>query len=744
MIRIALCLWLAGAAQAFAAPVQVKAGEHNGFTRIVVDYGKAVQWQVGRTDDGYELRIEGDQPEYDFTDSFKIIGTSRLVSLWADQPAGAMRMGVACQCHAIPFEFREGIIVIDLRNGPPPKGSSFEDPLPTLPTKAPQPPEPKPLPPKSVGSDYNWQKSAIEKLSNKLAAPALQPLPLENAAASAFDTLRKTLIGQISQGASQGLIEIAPLKLPKPEAAAKLDVEKPPLDPVERPQEDPKVAADTEFSALRSGLGELPAISISEGAPEHQNLGAKGESCLEADALDVAAWRGEAPVSDELQRTNQNIIGEFDKIDLEALTTAIQLYLSVGFGAEARQLMQAFPNDLPQRPMWQAMAALVDGEAEPRAFFRGQMGCDSPAALWAILENNQIAKGDFVNRDAAYLAFSNLPLDLRRALGLTLIERFLAIGDEASVTRLRAVILRGPGEASPEMTLMDAAIDMHGKQPAAAEEKLQSMIDDPGPSSGDAVVALIEAKVAQNLPVDQELVNILEAMVQERDNTTQAAATRRALVLAQAASSNFTDAFKGAADQPDLEQIIWRLLSRLGTDDAILTHAVLAEDRTVPNVDTETDLKLVTRLFDLGLPQAARRWVRSEAAIDPLLLAKIDLARADAADALRLLTGQDSPDALALRATALQILGDNAEAAKAFTASGDARSALQATAHAQDWQALREQGSGNWQALAKTATEQRSPSPLQTAPLSYGNDILEQTAATRDAVQALLAQIAPP
>ena len=95
MIRIALCLWLACAAQAFAAPVQVKAGEHNGFTRIVVDYGKAVQWQVGRTDDGYELRIEGDQPEYDFTDSFKIIGTSRLVSLWADQPAGAMRMGVA-------------------------------------------------------------------------------------------------------------------------------------------------------------------------------------------------------------------------------------------------------------------------------------------------------------------------------------------------------------------------------------------------------------------------------------------------------------------------------------------------------------------------------------------------------------------------------------------------------------------------------------------------------------------------
>ena len=741
MIRIALGLWLSWVTLALAAPVPVKTGEHNGFTRLVIDYGKAVQWQVGRTDDGYELRVEGGQPDYDFTDSFKIIGASRLVSLWADQDSGSLRIGVACQCHAIPFEFREGIVVIDLRNGPPPKGSSFEDRLPDL---QPQAPKPEPAPAQTVGPSYDWQTDTIAKLAGRQMTPAPQTTQPELVSRTALDALRDTLIGQISEGASQGLIKIAPLKLRKPEDVALDSPPKPQIDQNARLQGDTKSGADTAFSALRSSLGELPAISISKGEPDHQSLGAKGETCLDAEALDFNAWRGDAPVADEMQRATQNIIGEFDHLDPKALTNAVQFYLSLGFGAEAKQLIKAFPSELPQVPMWQALADLVDGEAEPQAYFRGQMGCDTPAALWAILENSKVSKGDFVNRDAAYLAFSDLPIDLRRALGPRLADRFLAMGDDVSVTRIRAAILRAPGEAGPELTLMDASIDMRDGEPAAAEQKLQGMVDTPGPSSGDALVALIEAKVAQNLPVDKELVDILQSMVNERNNTAQSAPTRRALVLAQAASGNFAVALKGSAEQPDLEQTVWRILSRLGTDDAILSNAVLADSSRMPLVDRETGLKLATRLLDLGLPEAARRWLQDEAGMDPLLLAKIDLARQDAPAAIRLLSDQVSPEALSLQAAALQQLGENAKAAKAFAESGDTGAALQASKHAQNWQDLRQKGSGNWQALAEVATTTEQTSALTTTPLAYGKNLLEQTAATRASVQALLQQVTPP
>jgi hypothetical protein len=737
MIRIALCLWFVWATAALAAPVQVKAGEHNGFTRLVVDYGKAVQWQVGRTEDGYELRVEGAQPDYDFTDSFKTIGTSRLVSLWADPDTGVMRIGVACACHAIPFEFRSGIIVMDLRNGPPPKGSSFEERLPALPKK---PLQPEVSPPMADGPGFDWRKDAIATLSGRNIANTPQPAVAEPPKPSPLDALRNTLIGQISQGASQGLIEIAPLRLPKTEAVLADTGEHQTPDPAPKAPPHP----EKEFSAVRSALGELPAVSISKGAPQHQNLGAKGENCLKSDALDVAGWRGEAAVADEMQRATQDIIGEFDRVDLEALKKAVEFYLSVGFGAEAEQLMKAFPSDLPEVPMWQALAALVDGQVESNGYFNGQMGCDSPAALWAILENDQIAKGDFINNGAAYFAFSELPIDLRRSLGPSLAERFLAIGDEAMATKVRAAILRAPGEAGPDIGLMDAAIDMHGGQTAEAEQKLQKIVDDSGPSSGDALVALIEAKVSQNLPVDKDLVEILAAMVQERDSTTQAAPTRRALILAEAASGDFSQALKGAEAQPELSSTIWRLLSRLGSDDQILSHAVLPQNSPPPTVEPETRLKLVSRLFDLGLPEAARQWITNEAQIEPLLLAKIDLAQRDATAAIRLLATQEGPDARALQATALQQLGDNTEAAKAFAEIGKTDSALQASSHAQDWQDLRQNGSGNWQALAEAATSASASAELESAPLSYGNALLGQTAATRDAVQALLQQVALP
>lgn len=126
MIRWFLALCLLFATPAVSAPVVVKSGEHDGFTRLVMDYGHPIVWQMGRTEDGYELRIADESPGYDLTEAFKLIGKSRLAAIWADPTSGDLRLGIACACHAIPFEFRPGIVVIDLSDGPPPKGSSFE------------------------------------------------------------------------------------------------------------------------------------------------------------------------------------------------------------------------------------------------------------------------------------------------------------------------------------------------------------------------------------------------------------------------------------------------------------------------------------------------------------------------------------------------------------------------------------------------------------------------------------------
>ncbi len=52
MIRLAIFLSFAISWAANAAPVLVKSGEHDGFTRLVMEYDGPVEWSVGRNSDG--------------------------------------------------------------------------------------------------------------------------------------------------------------------------------------------------------------------------------------------------------------------------------------------------------------------------------------------------------------------------------------------------------------------------------------------------------------------------------------------------------------------------------------------------------------------------------------------------------------------------------------------------------------------------------------------------------------------
>lgn len=78
MIRLALVLWVLLAGHLAAAPVLVKTGEHDGFTRLVMEFQAPVDWQMGRSADGYELRVVGQPVNYDLSEAFRLIGKSRL------------------------------------------------------------------------------------------------------------------------------------------------------------------------------------------------------------------------------------------------------------------------------------------------------------------------------------------------------------------------------------------------------------------------------------------------------------------------------------------------------------------------------------------------------------------------------------------------------------------------------------------------------------------------------------------
>jgi hypothetical protein len=149
---------------------------------------------------------------------------------------------------------------------------------------------------------------------------------------------------------------------------------------------------------------------------------------------------------------------------------------------------------------------------------------------------------------------------------------------------------------------------------------------------------------------------------------------------------------------------------------------------------------IADRLLALGFADEALRWLpEATDAQTAESLARAELLRADARSALRAMAGLDSPEISRLRALALEQLGDQAAAARAFAAAGDPEAEAAALWRAQDWKASAALG----REPVRAALETLSPDvpvlpPDGNAPLAQGRALLEDSARARDAILALL------
>lgn len=723
MIRLSLTLWLALALPALAAPVRVTSGEHEGFTRLVLDYANTVNWQVGRSADGYELRLDGPVPAYDLRQAFDLIGKSRLAAIWLDPVSGALHIGLACACHAIPFEFRPGIVVIDLKDGPPPKGSAFEETLEgeTAAPLGPAPlarPKPRPQPEAEPAQGYDWLTVTRDAAST--APPSLhtpQILPPD----PALQPLRDTLLQQMAQGAAAGVVDM------------------------EKPRAGPGLP-ETAFPLAQIRIGDSTENLLKPDSSIDPDLTAKGEACLAADHLALADWGDpQRPFADQLSESRLGLTGEFDRPDAEAIARAVRFQLFLGFGAEARQTTLAFAPGSEDAKVWVALAYLLDADEDPTHLFRGMAACDGPAALWALLDE-PLSPGEAVANGAIRLAFSDLPLHLRQLLGPRLAERFLTLGDEDSARALQDAIRRAPSETTADVALMEAQLDLHQGDPAAAEAAAQELLADPGPDTPEALIALAEARARQGLPLGPETALALQALLREHEGSALAPRLRAAWILAEAAAGHFDAALAALDGSPEVTPEVWNLTAELAPDADFLVATVLPPDDPLPHISPDLRITIARRLLGLGLAGPADRWLRDMTLDEPILAAQIALGRHDGRSALTALAGSESEEAQQVKLRALELTGQEVPRAALLASDDNPEAAAPALARAGDWASLAATGTTPWAEVANRlqpttppAVEGESPGPLAT-----GRNLLVAGNETRMAIETLLASLPVP
>lgn len=761
---LALCLLLASAIGVWAAPVVVTSGEHRDFTRIVVQFEGPVDWQFGRTLDGYALRVPGQALDYDLSRAFELIGRTRVAGMKRDPANGDLAVGIACPCYAMPFEFRPGIVVIDLYDGAAPPGSSFEVALPQISdapalvvpeATAPEPAVVAELAPdaETLVEGYDWTRLSLEQMGIDLGEPAsmgqnLPDSPVTEALQPDIDRLRDGLVQELGAGATAGLIDLAPPpKSEEPMMTSTSEAGLPEPEKSPGPDQD-ATGAEPDETTMRTHLGETPQIQMRDVGERGPALTADGEKCYSEEELDLASWgAADRAVSDQFGPVRQGMVGEFDKPSAEAVKRVVRFYLFVGFGAEARATLRAYPDLFEEAPVWTAMAHLLDNEEDPAGVFAGMEDCDTPAALWAVLTDPESLPKDEIGRAAVARSFSALPATLRRVLGPRVVEAFLDAGDLAAATALSEAVLRAPGDPGPEVVRMEAAMARAQGHVGEAEAKLEPLAAAPGPSATDALVDLVEHRATLGQRVSQEEVLTLEAALKEREGSPEEARYRTALVLAKAASGQYDAAF-AEADDPETLSSIWRLLAQAGGDTPLLTHATLAEGQAAPEEARASAGIIADRMLTLGLADQASRWLDLAPQVPAMLRARVALANGRAQEAIDLVKDDTSERALNLTAQALIELGDQEGAALIYEQLGKAEQQLSLMTSTEAWEELAKDGPDTWKNVAGIVAGTEAEAPVDPlvidGPLAQNKRLLDESVTTRDAITNLLNSVQVP
>lgn len=716
MIRTAtLLVWLS--APAFAETARVYSGEHEDFTRLVVELPGAGDWTVGKTQMGYTFAARTDpQPVYDLSAVWDRIPRTRLQALLVDPDSGVLQLTLACQCHVFPFEYRPGVVVLDIKPGPAPTQSAFELPFDNSKIGAVTSPPPTTM----LAAEYDWLDQARNP---DPSASMVTDLPLHTSAVS-LDPLRAELLEEISRAATRGVIDMV------------------------LPGKSPDVAAvnNGELPWTQIRIGAPPDSNISGIAAEAGNLMPDGGACAPDDVIALPDWGAGKLPHEILIEARTGLFGEFDVVDPDAVLRAVRMHLFLGFGAEAAQYASLLTGDdqPKEHDLLLSLARLVDGGPDPHSPFLGMLACDGTAALWAALAHSELPPGQDVNTDAVVRTFLALPSHLRTSLGSALAGKLLEHDDSEAARMIRNAVERTPYIASGTVNLLDASAEIHAGRPDAALGHAEAAVGESG-SGLEEMIALVEAHFHKTEPLSPEIATALQAFQQEVGDPENRAKLLRALALAQVLSGQIDAGFATAAEHGLNASDLFQVAFLLADDDAFLRHAVRLDGADAAEVSPQVRFGVAARLIDLGFSDAGLVWMDPVGPNDSVdvrrIAAEAELTRGDARRTLALLIGLAEPQDETLRARALVQLGALAEARTAYLAAGLPEEALRLTTWEGDWQRLQAEGTPLWSAAAAAVTPNL---PQDGGPLARGAALLEDAASARIAVNALLSGLAPP
>ncbi len=568
MIRALSLILLAWGTGASAQALTVRSGEHEGYTRLVVQVPSGTSWVLDQIQNGARLNVGIDNATFNTASVFDRLSDNRLRSLQQAKPGEALEMTFGCDCVATAFLHRQTMVVIDITPG---------EVAPSIDTA-----KPKALP-KTVSS------------------PAIQPLPADIPATEMVLPLLQLSQRNFEEQLASRILQSADREV--------VDLE---LAGVGRRE-------STSFGPLRSSEKLVPNLRLSsvlDDVPGLANLAipqidTKPE-CITDSELGFETWSGARTISEDVAALRVGLFQEFDRVDQMHAMDLAKLYTYFGFGVEAHQALSLLSETTVEQRRVLAIASAMDGLPAPTPNpLEGQQRCDSAAALWALLSEGKLQSDAHVK--AIERSFGRLPWHLRQHLGPDIAEMFVSAGQLEASRRILRAVERVLEDDPADVTFAQAKIADAAGDADTAETLLTEVISAPD-AANDAPLALarlIEKRWSDRGTVSPRDLDLAASYARELRKSELGPMMARAHSLAMALSQDFTGAlasFEGVSESREWQRTrdqVFQLLAERADDITFLRHMMEMKDKQRNALAVETAVSLAERLADLGFSAQA-------------------------------------------------------------------------------------------------------------------------------------------
>ena len=549
-------LWVPSSAIA-AQNVIVRAGAHDGFSRLVFQFDRQTLWSLKKREHGYSIFFASQDLDFDFSRVFRFIGKNRITSVASrvEFNKSVVSIDVACECHVVFFAIGTGRLVVDIVDGQADETALLEksetpavkpeSDVVVAETETPQTAD------AGLIRKANDEDSRANSIAGSTEAirptqlPALtMPLTVPDLR---IELAQNELIEQLGRAMSQGVVQSAILD-GDPFTAIRQQTEPTtlPADDPKRPAQMPETPNKDEYQPIdHLNFRTESALDRDKTTNTLAAVAARAaRECLDAGFFELASWNTGDDFPTEVGRLRQGLVGELDHVDVAILEKLVRLYIVNGFGSEALGLIRDFKGLVKHGEMLAELAELLEsGRVLNGSKLAGQAKCTGPAILWGTSALKTIPVGETPDFDEINRLFTELPKEVRRRIGPVMGQKFLEAGHPERAAEIADLVTRAPGDHGPDFTMFTARLDFAFGRIPAGRAKLLGLINANHKNAAEAVILLLRDYLTRAEAVPQFLIVDAAARALEMRHSTEGEKLRMLELEARAQAQDQAVAF---------------------------------------------------------------------------------------------------------------------------------------------------------------------------------------------------------